>query len=166
MNQKSIMSLIKALTKNVSDDCKLTTDPLPGVVLGDHKHTMSPDSFKVFIAVLMIAKNSSDFVGGKVVKHILSKELGGVDIHAEDRVTTVANRLETTGLFKAEFVQKLMNSDLKQFSKNVDPWNDFFKTECTLLEEGKGGDTANPVTKGTRQSPRRKAAKSKNRKLP
>ena len=119
-NQKSIMSLVKALTKNVSDDFKLTTDPLPGVVLGDHRHTTSADSFKVFIAVLMITKNSGDFIGGKVVKHILSKELAGVDINAEDRVTAVVNRLKTTGLFKAEFIQRLMDSDLKQFSGNVD----------------------------------------------
>ena len=157
--------MIEALTKNVPDDFKLTADPLPGVVLGDHKHTMSPDSFKVFIAVLMIAKNSSDFIGGKVVKHILSKELGGVDINAEDRVKTVVNRLQTTGLFKSEFLQTLMNSDLKQFSKNVDHWSEFFETECTLLEEGKGEDTADPATKATRQSPRRNTSKSKKRKL-
>lgn len=154
------MPLIKALTKNVSDDFKLTTVPLPEVLLRDHRHTTNADSFKVFIAVLMIAKNSSDFIGGKVVKHILSKELAGVDINAEDRVTPLVKRLGTTGLFKADFIQMLMDSDLKQLSGNVDIWNSFFKTECTLLEEGKGEDTANPATEGRRQSRRKGATRA------
>ena len=88
-NQESIMQLIKELTKHVSDDFKVTTVPLPGVLLRAHRHIKDVDALKLLIAFLMIVKNSSDFIDGKVVKHILSKELAGLDVNADDHIVAV-----------------------------------------------------------------------------
>ena len=152
--------LIKELTKSIPDDFRVTVpvSALPEGLLTDHGHVKDADGLRLLIAFLMIVKNSTDSTGGKVLRRVLSKELAGVKVRS---VPTVLSHLRTTPLFKNEFIQQVLNQDLKELSGSVVVWNTHFKTECcALLEEGKGEDTATRATAPSRRSPRRGKART------
>ena len=151
---------IKKLTEGIPEDFKVTGGAPPAALRRDHGHVKDADGLKILTAFLMIVKNSSSSTGGKVLTRILSKELAGLNHHADDHVAAALAHLRaTTNLFKNEFIQRLANSDLKQFSGSVGTWKSFFETECAQLEEGTGEDTANPAE--NRRSPRKATAKTK-----
>ena len=147
--------LIKELTKGVPDDFRVTVpvSALPEGLLPDHGHVEDADGLRLLIAFLMIVKNSFDSTGGKVLRRILSEELAGVNVRS---VPTVLSHLRTTPLFKSEFIQQVLNQDLKELSGSVVVWSTCFKTEVLLEEgKGKGKDTATPAT-----APRRDKART------
>ena len=153
--------LIKELTKSVPDDFRVTVpvSALPEGLLPDHGHVEDADGLRLLIAFLMIVKNSRDSTGGKVLRRVLSKELAGVKVHS---VATVLSHLRTTPLFKNEFIQQVLNQDLKELSGSVVVWSTYFKTECrALLEEGKGEDTATRATAPRRDKARTTATADK-----
>ena len=152
--------LIKELTKSVPDDFRVTVpvSALPEGLLRNHGRVKDADGLRLLIALLMIVKNSRDSTGGKVLRRVLSKELAGLDVRS---VATVLSHLRTTPLFKNEFIQQVLNQDLKELSGSVVVWSTCFKTECcALLEEGKGEDTATRATAPSRRSPRRGKART------
>ena len=146
--------LIKELTEGVPDDFRVTVpvSALPEGLLPDHGHVEDADGLRLLIAFLMIVKNSSDSTGGKVLRRILSEELAGVNVRS---VPTVLSHLRTTPLFKSEFIQQVLNQDLKELSGSVVVWSTCFETEVLLEEgKGKGKDTATPATARRRDKAR------------